>query len=249
MPGSNLLAPTLAVALTAASCLTSCGHDQQAHAAATTAATREPAPPARDPLAVLLEHEPYRAMERDREFHEAFHSYFRWLAGLEVPDAIYILGFMEQNTRRLDALSMIFHEKVELAAWLELGHRLEDVMTLEYNQEHYPEVYPTAHSRAMRAELELIEAFAHEQGMATAPALAYVLVAPMAEERGVEVALMARRLRHNPEYQDATVSRQHLDNATQVYERGGYRYQDRQRLIDEALRFVQSRATGPVTPR
>ncbi len=183
----------------------------------------------------LLEDPAYREIAADATLEDEFRRYWTWLGTLGIPDVEY-LGSLPADD--LERLVMLFHEEVELRAWLRLGHRFEDVMTQDYYQQHYTEVYPVAHAEAMAAELALLVGFAAREGFPRVPERAFVLVGPLIERRGVTAAMADRRLKFNPAIAAQTPTRDELEAAARVYEAGGYRYRDRERVLDEALTLV-----------
>jgi hypothetical protein len=197
--------------------------------------------PRRTVREILLEDPAYRAATADPELHGAFQRYWAWLGGLGVPDVEYLEALPPDD---LEHLAMLYHEEVELRAWLRLGHRLDDVMTKDYYQQRYPEVYPVAHAEAMAAELALLAGFATRAGFPRVPERAFVLVGPMVERRGVAPAMVDRRLKFNPAIAAQAPTRDELETAARVYEAGGYRYRDRNRVI-EAARDLRPMAPPP----
>lgn len=188
---------------------------------------------------IISEHPSYRTLEEDEVLGRRFRQYMKWLSDLEVPDARLVQGFIEEGRSSLDALSTIFHEKVEFAGWLELGHRFEDILKVEYYQAHYLEVYPIVHRKAMLEELSLVRHFALAVGSPPCPELALVLVNPLVEHHGAPVAMMARRLRHNPELLDQPLTPEDIERAIRTWESGGYAYREREKIREQAIDFIR----------
>jgi len=188
----------------------------------------------------------YARIESDEQLAIEFPAYMKWLADLGVRDAVMVYRWMQDGTLSLDAVTAIFHEKVELAAWKKLGHKLKDIMTLEYYQKHYETTYPKAHREAMFSELGLTAHFAAAKGVKNIPQLAYVLVHPLVEHHGVPVAKMVGRLKFNSEYLDARVTTQHLKDAMRVFEMGGHQYKDAASILKQAQQVIGVQASGPV---
>ncbi|MCP4467732.1 MAG: hypothetical protein GY813_13410 [Halieaceae bacterium] len=191
-----------------------------------------------DVAALVGDYEPLVMLDSDTELEPRFTKYIDWLVELGVPDATFIHELEQAHTTRLDAIALILHEKAELQEWLKLGHAFEDIMTLEYYQKHYEEVYPVAHRKAMSIELGLLKHFAAKRGFRQIPELAFVLTTPMVEQRKVPVDRFVRRARYNPEFTEAKLTRADFDVATRVFEAGGYRYENREAIVEAAARFV-----------
>lgn len=203
------------------------------------ASPRAPTPATRVDVQQLLREDPaYREVQDDTTLEDQFERYFTWLRSLETPDVAYLASLPADD---LEHLAMLFHEKVELRGWLRLGHRFEDVVNVDYYQQHYVEVYTAAHADAMVAELGLVSRFAERIGIRGVPSRAFVLVGPMVERRGVTPAMVDRRLKFNRDIAALQPTRADLDRATRVYEVGGYRYRNRQLVVDEAWAAVTLR--------
>lgn len=198
--------------------------------------------PPKDVTISIADYPLYQDLEQDHDLEKKFVRYMEWLAGLKVPDAVFVFDLVQRNVRTLEALSLIFHEKVELLNWLELGHRFEDIIQVDYYNAHYSEVYPIAHRRALIEEMNLIQHYAKKQGFNHILELAFTLVSPMVEQRKTSVVTLTRRLRFNPEMlnQKVQINRRTLETAVNIFYDGGYCYLDRTGLINEALRFAQS---------
>lgn len=176
-------------------------------------------------------------MSVDATLQGEFERYWAWLGGLGIPDVEY-LGRLPPDD--LEHLAMVFHEQVELRAWLHLGHRFDDVMKQDYYQQHYEEVYPVAHAEAIAAELALLTGYAARSGFPRVPERAFVLVSPMVERRGATAAMVDRRLKFNRSIAAQMPTRAELETAARVYEAGGYHYRDRERVVDEASKVAPS---------
>ncbi len=194
--------------------------------------------------AVLKDYPPLQRYLQDATFQQGFRRYMTWVAEQGTPDARFLLPHLGPEEESIEFLSLVFHEQVELQGWLDQGHRLEDILNVDYYQAHYEQVYPVAHSRAVQAETDLVQAYAHRRGLQPAPALALTLVSPMAEQRKVPASSLLRRLKFNPEILEQKVTRQDLQAAVDIYEDGGYTYQDLPRLLDEAQAALP-RGRGP----
>lgn len=178
-------------------------------------------------------------IEQDPPLKSQFPRYMKWLYDLKIPDALLVYKQMEDNVRSLDALATIFHEKVELAGWMRLGHKFEDIMTVEYYQEHYMGVYPVAHREAMFAQYGLIKYFAAGKKFRDIPEFAYVLVSPLTEQhQGNNAERMARTARYNPEFQRVVVTPEDIKTAMAVFEAGGYKYKDPAKVASDAEKFI-----------
>lgn len=201
--------------------------------------TSPPSPDAAPTIGEVLASDPaYARVAADATLATQFDAYWRWIGELGTPDAAYLASLPPED---LERTVMLYHEKVELAAWLALGHRFEDVMRLEYFQAHYEEVYPVAHRDATVAELELLDHVARRYDLTPPPPLALVLVSPMVERRdGVTPAMMTRRLRFNPDLAAASVTATELEAAARVWEAGGYVYRDRAAVLAAAAAAAAS---------
>jgi hypothetical protein len=177
----------------------------------------------------------FKKIADDADFNRQFQQYMQFSSD-KSPDGKMVFAMMNDKKKSLDVLATIFHEQVELAQWLKLGHRFTDIMTVEYNQKHYMEVYPVAHRAAVIEELALLQYFAHKKCGFEIPEIALNLVSPMIEKFGVSVERFQSRLKFNPEYnaQLCCVSDSAIEKAMQVYESGGYQYKERERILAEA---------------
>jgi hypothetical protein len=183
----------------------------------------------------------YKMLTKDAKLSEQFEAYMKWLSEL-TPDAKLVYGYMQKKNPNIFELSFIFHEKVEFYGWLQLGHKFEDIMNLNYYQEHYPEVYPIAHRRAVIEEIGLVKFFAHKQRINKVPELAYMLVSPLCDiNSDVPIDRLLSRLKYNPEYlnQMLFVTKKDLKKAVRVFKLGGYKYDDQNALITKAYKYVQ----------
>jgi len=198
----------------------------------------EPEPAVKDGMRAVADYPLLVALRKDTHFSGEFERYMKWVASLGVPDAVLVVGLMESDDKTLDSLATVFHEMVELKGWLDLGHPIENIMTVAYYQEHYPTVYPVAHRKGVLEEFSLIRYFATHEGFRDAPVLAYALVAPLVERHGTTPSRLVRRLKYNPEYLGVRVNAEDLELAVQVFERGGYRYTDRAKIIDGAKEYL-----------
>lgn len=185
------------------------------------------------------DYRPYQELAQDSVLAKQFHAYMEQLYNLKVPDAVMVFGMMKDNMRTLNALEVILHEEVEFRGWLELGHSYKDIMDVDYYRAHYSDVYPVAHSKAIKAQYGLVKHFAAEKGFADIPAYAYTLVSPLIELHGVPTAKLLRMLRYNPEITAEKVSPGDIETAAKVYETGGYTYKDRSKIIADAIAIIQ----------
>lgn len=195
----------------------------------------------------LADYPLYARLQADAQFGLGFRRYFRWLAGFGDPDPVYVQGFIDRDARTLEAQAVIFHEAVEFLGWLELGHRLADMMSLDYYRAHYPAVYPIAHARAVREELALVKHFARGRGFPDLPEIAFALTMPLLEQRpGVTVAHLMKRLGYPGlaavQAQARQLTRAQVDTATHVYSDGGYAYRDREAVVEAVMRFLAPNA-------
>jgi hypothetical protein len=187
----------------------------------------------------------FAKLEADPVLARQFATYWTWISGLGTPDTEYLASLPADD---LERSVLLFHEKVELAGWFALAHRLEDITRIEYFQQHYEAVYPLAHRDATQAEMVLLAHFAQHHGLA-APPLALLLVCPMVERRnGATADLMVRRFKFNPQYTAQSVTPADLVTAARVWEAGGYVYRDRARVLAEASSYLQRRAAAASVP-
>lgn len=191
-------------------------------------------------LDVIKEYPLFKQVENNKEFTGQFYKYME-LMSTGSPDGKKVFEIMQNREKTLDQYSTIFHEEVEFMEWMNLKHKYEDIMTIEYYQKHYMEVYPVAHRKAVIEELGLIKYFAMKKNYPNIPEVAYNLVSPLIEYYGVAVERMQGRLKYNQEYlaQVKYITRKDLETAAKVYEEGGYKYKDKDRLINESLELVK----------
>ena len=192
----------------------------------------------------ISDHPLFVKLKDDDALTERFEKYMKWVAGLGVPDAVLVVKMMNANNPTIDSLASVFHEKVEFKAWMDLGHKIEDIMTVPYYQANYAEVYPVAHRAGIIAEFSLIRYFARKEGYRDLPVLAYASVSPLVEHHATTPGRLLRRLRFNPEYATASVGEEDLKLAAQVYEAGGYHYKDRAELLRAAREYLAQRAAA-----
>jgi hypothetical protein len=190
--------------------------------------------------AQVKEYPLYRQINNDKVFMEQFNKYME-LMSTGSPDGKKVYGLMQMPEKTLDMMSTIFHEQVELMEWMNLKHKYEDIMTIEYYQKHYMEVYPVAHRKAVIEEIAFIKYYAMKKNYPNIPEVAYNLVSPLIEYYGVAVERMQKRLQFNLEYlaQVKYVTRKDLETAIKVYEDGGYKYKDKNRLVSESLELIK----------
>ncbi len=192
-----------------------------------------------DVASAIQEYPVYKALEANETISKQFLQYMEWLSD-KSPDATFVYQLMQNKANSLDAIAVIFHEKVEFYEWLKLGHRFEDIMTVEYFQKHYPDVYPIVHRRALIEEINLIKYFAQKKGFSNIPEIAYNLVSPIIEKYNVSVARFQKRLKVNLEYQAQMqfLSENDLKIAITVYEAGGYQFKEKDRIFAEAMTLI-----------
>jgi hypothetical protein len=196
----------------------------------------------------VADHPVVRALAADPQQARNFRAYIAWLED-KAPDASLVAEFLRDERRPLDALAVVIHEQVEFREWQRLGHAIDDIMTVEYYREQYPTVYPIAHRRAIEAEFDVIAHAARRLGFSPVPALAYNLVSPLLDHHGVPPDRLHRRLRFNEEIagQAGVVTREHLEVAIAVFERGGHSYGDRDQVLKSAEQLLETllSALGP----
>ncbi len=190
----------------------------------------------------ISDHPLFAKLQDDEALTRAFKTYMEWVAGLGVPDAVLVVKLMNATEPTIDSVASVFHEKVEFKEWMNLGHKVADIMTVPYYQAKYPEVYPVAHRAGIIAEFSLIKHFAKQKGYRDLPVLAYAAVSPLVEHHATTPSRIARRLKFNPEYVTTAVSDEELELAVQVYEAGGYHYKDRAKLLRAAGAYLSQRA-------
>ncbi|MBF0548579.1 MAG: hypothetical protein HQM08_29380 [Candidatus Riflebacteria bacterium] len=194
-----------------------------------------------DASSIIKDYPMYKELEQDAQISRQFEQYMQWLSD-KAPDGAMVYDLMKNKIGTVDAISTIFHEKVEFYGWLTLGHKYEDIMNPEYYRNHYMEVYPIAHRKAVIDEINLIKYFAQKKGFPNIPEVAYNLVSPLLERRGATAAQMQNRLKYNLEYQPQVlfVTDADLETAVKIYEQGGYKYVDREKILSEAKTFVSN---------
>ena len=194
-----------------------------------------------DVASIIRGYPMYDELEKNQIVSKQFIQYMEWMSD-KAPDGKLVFDLMKGNARSLEAISTIFHEKVEFNEWLNLGHRFEDIMTIDYYQKHYMEVYPIAHRRALIEELNLIKYFAQKRGLKNLPEIAYSFVSPLIERYNVPVLKSQNRLKFNWEYQPQIqfLSEDDIKNAIEVYEVGGYTFKDKNRILSEALSIISN---------
>ena len=192
----------------------------------------------------ISDHALFAKLQDDPALTAAFKTYMEWVAGLGVPDAVLVVKMMNATEPTIDSMASVFHEKVEFKEWMNLGHKIEDIMTVPYYQAKYAEVYPVAHRVGIIAEFSLIKHFARKRGYRDLPVLAYASVSPLVEHHATTPGRLSRRLRFNPEYATASVGEEDLELAAQVYESGGYKYKDRAKLLRAAGEYLAQRAAA-----
>lgn len=192
-----------------------------------------------DVTPIIQDLKSYKELESDDLFNSQFLEYITWMNDSS-PDGKYTYNFIKTNNKTLYSLSVIFHEKVEFKNWLLLGHKLEDIMNGEYYQKHYPEVYPIAHRKALIEEINLIKYFAKKNKYPNIPELAYILVSPVIQDYNTNIERVFRRVKYNLEYeaQRSFITYLDLEIALLVFEMGGYKYNDRSKIKNEALEFL-----------
>jgi len=195
-----------------------------------------------DVVQSVSDHPLFAKLRDDDALTADFKTYMKWVASLRVPDAILVVKMMEADKPTVDSVASVFHEKVEFKEWMNLGHKINDIMTVPYYQAKYPEVYPVAHRAGIIAEFSLIKHFAKQNGYRDLPVLAYASVSPLVEHHATTPRRLARRLQYNPEYVSASVSDEDLELAVQVYEAGGYQYKDRAKILQGARVYLAERA-------
>ena len=191
-------------------------------------------------LDVVKDYPLFRQIENNKEFMGQFNQWMEF-ASTASPDGKKVYAIMQSKEKTLDQISTIFHEEVELQEWMNLKHKFEDIIKPDYNNAHYMEVYPIAHRKAVIEEINLLKYYAMKKNYPNIPEMAYNLVSPLIESYGVAVERMQRRLQYNQEYiaQTKYITRKDLETAIKIYEDGGYKYKDKDRLINESLELVQ----------
>jgi len=195
---------------------------------------------ASDSQNIIKDYPLYKQVAENKQFQEQFNSYMEF-ASKGSPDGKVVYGLMQSKEKTLDMISTIFHEQVELREWMNLKHKYEDIMTVEYYQKHYMEVYPVAHRKAVIEEMSLLKYYAAKKNYPSIPETAYNMVSPLIETYGVPVEKMQRRLKYNEEYlsQVKYITKNDLETAVKIYEDGGYKYKDKEKLIKESLELVK----------
>jgi hypothetical protein len=193
-----------------------------------------------DSLNIVREYPLFKQIENNKEFTGQFNKYME-LASQWSPDGKKVYALMQVPEKSLSDLSTIFHEKVELMEWMNLKHKFEDIINPEYNREHYMDVYPVAHRKAVIEEISLLKYYAMKKNYPNIPEVVYNMVSPLIENYGVAVERMQGRLKFNQEYlaQAKFVTRVDIETAIKVYEEGGYTYKDKNRLINESLELIK----------
>lgn len=192
-----------------------------------------------DVTSIIQEYPLYKELANNETVSQQFLQYMEW-ASDKSPDGKLVFELIKNKASSLEAITTIFHEKVEFAEWLKLGHRFEDILTVEYYQQHYMEVYPIAHRRALIAEIALLRYFAQKKGFRHIPESAYNLVHPLIEKYNLPVMRFQKRMQFNWEYQAQLpfLAESDIDIAIQVYEAGGYEYKDKNKILSEAKAII-----------
>jgi hypothetical protein len=196
--------------------------------------------------ATIQELPEFHRLWTDQTFRRQFDQYMRWLAspGIGAPDAVYLMDAVDAGVNSIDLQSAIFHEMIEFKNWMSLGHKFNDIMTIEYYRQNYPVVYPTAHCHAIIDQTQLLNTFARRKGLGSVPILAYDLVFPDYERREslnqlLPIPMLVRQLKFNQSQFDEKLVSGDLEMALQVFERGGYSYQNSALLLSYATAFLQ----------
>ncbi|MDD2773966.1 MAG: hypothetical protein PHP45_09775 [Elusimicrobiales bacterium] len=195
---------------------------------------KQPGAPPADVTPIIDSYQPYKEFAQDEKLNKQFYSYMEQLYSYNVPDALLVFGMMKDKAHTLNALEVIFHEGVEFRGWLELGHAYKDIMNADYYRAHYNDVYPIVHRKAIIAQYGLVKYFGRVKGFPNAPEYAYALMSPLIELRDTPAARMIQVLRYNPEITREKLTRNDIETAAQVYEAGGYTYQNRAKIIADA---------------
>jgi hypothetical protein len=143
-------------------------------------------------------------------------------------------------------MAAMFHELVELHAWLRLGYRFEDILDSEYRDDHWGEFYPRGHCNAMVAQEQILKGFARQMTGTEIPMLAFDLVAPDNERwdlikestQNTGVPGMVLQIVYNRDMFDADVSEQQIRDAIRAYEFGHYTYQNTADIESMAREFA-----------
>lgn len=183
----------------------------------------------------------YQTLENNQQLSEQFEKYMEWMSD-KSPDAKLVFGFMQNPIKTIDMISTIFHEKVEFAEWLNLGHNFDDILTIEYYKKHYMDVYPIAHKKAIIEEINLLKFFTKTKGFTEIPEITFNLVSPLLEYHSVPVDKLHKRLKYNFEYNSAlsSVTKTDLETAMKIYETGGYKYDPSIDHIKNAMTFIEN---------
>ena len=192
---------------------------------------------------------PYNQLKKDYQFQEDFNAYIDWMKD-KSPDADAIYKMIQAKDNNIFTISQIFHEEVELNQWLLLGNKLDEIMNVEYYKNTYPAVYPIAHKKSILEEFALINYFAQRNGYPELPDAAYALASPLPEYFDVPLAKSYNRFKFNwlIRSQTPVITKEEIETAAEVYEKGGYNYKDKDKIINNAVEFVKGYTFDTYTP-
>ncbi|MCB0420387.1 MAG: hypothetical protein KDD61_05295 [Bdellovibrionales bacterium] len=174
---------------------------------------------------------------QDTLLQKRLEIYIDWLSSLGTRDAQLVQKYMHSSACSIDKIANVYHEMIELQAWLDLGHQYEQILNIDYYQTHYTKVYPIAHKKAIRLEIDLLNYFAKINGLGEIPALAFTLVNPLIEEFKVNPQKILTRLKFNREFLEKKPSCSDIKRAALVYQTGGYLYKNKEEVIRQACLF------------
>ena len=187
----------------------------------------------------------YRLLNNDKELSKQFYKYMKWISELS-PDGKFVFNLMNQKDQNIYTISMIFHEKVEFWQWLQLGHKFSDILNIKYYQNNYGKVYPIAHRIAVIEELNLIKYYAQKMNFDNIPEVTLVLTSPIIEKYNVPLDKVFRRLKFNLGYEAQVpfITQKDIETAISIYEKSNYIYKDKNKILKEALAFVEKNKTS-----
>jgi hypothetical protein len=191
----------------------------------------------------------YKLLDENKEVTKQFNEYMKWMSDLS-PDGKAVYAMMQLKSKNIFLISQIFHEKVEFWQWMQLGNKFKDIMTVKYYQKKYPVVYPIAHRKAVIEEFNLIKQFALKNGFKNIPEAAYMLASPLSEYYGVPLDRAFRRFKFNWEYEAQVpfITKDEINTAIAVYEKGGYSFKDKEKVLNVAFAFTEKNKNKIMIP-
>jgi len=188
----------------------------------------------------LSSYPPYEILDETPEFNSQFKEYLKSTKEYSaISEELYKIK--SKKLKKFYEKAKLYEGKVEFLALLSNGYKLSDFKEKNSFEEIYEGAYSYLKNEREKARLEMFKFFSQKDLNQDLPLLSFMLVDPDIELNDIDMTINLKELVYNKEIlaELPDLTKEDLENAMVFYEKAGYRYENREKILNDASFIVE----------